>query len=76
MRKAVPPAPPPPPPPGIAENRREQYEYRTCIMDIEGGDLNQFGEEGWICFSVIPVENPNYRTGAIKLAVYHFRRKK
>jgi hypothetical protein len=54
--------------PGIGEERRAQYEYRTSVLDIDT-DLSKWGDEGWICFAIVPLE---YNSKA----VFHFRRNK
>jgi hypothetical protein len=59
--------------PVVAEpSNREKYEYQTCIMDADA-DLAQWGENGWVCYAVIP-RFPNDPSS--KKAVFYFRRQK
>jgi hypothetical protein len=38
----------------VSERRLVKWEYRNALLDNDA-DLTQFGEEGWECYSVLPV---------------------
>jgi hypothetical protein len=40
--------------PASTERRVVKWEYRNALLDTDA-DLTQYGEEGWECYSVLPV---------------------